>query len=72
MTNCPLEGGTGNESCTQYDTDYHPNIPKLITAVAPGVLYDKNLLSLKGMKYKTLLMNLNGLPFTLKGMDDQK
>lgn len=44
-------------------TDYREKLHKLITAVAPGVVYEKYQLPLKEMKYKTLLMNPNGLPF---------
>lgn len=59
------------KSCAQYETDHRKKLCELITAVAPGVVYEKYQLSLKEMKYKTLLMNLNGLPFPLKGMDDK-
>lgn len=63
MTKWTLEGECGDESCAQYGTDYREKLHKLITAVAPGVVYEKYQLPLKEMKYKTLLMNPNGLPF---------
>lgn len=63
MTKWTLEGECGDESCAQYGTDYREKLQKLITAVAPGVVYEKYQLPLKEMKYKTLLMNPNGLPF---------
>lgn len=71
MTNCTLEGESGDEKLRSIWNRYRKKLCELITAVAPGVVYEKYQLSLKEMKYKTLLMNLNGLPFPLKGMDDK-
>lgn len=74
MTNCTLEGEWENESSAQYKTDCGGKLGEPIKAAAPGVVcVGKYPLSLKEMKYKTLLMNLNGAPFPLKGwgMDDK-
>lgn len=66
VTNRTLEGEYGVKAVLDMKLSIVKSA-KLIMAVAPGVAYEKYQLSLKEMKYKTLLMNLNGLPFPLKG-----
>lgn len=45
--------------------------PRVNRGCGTWMVYEKYQLSLTEMKYMTYLMNLNGLPFPLKGMDDK-